>query len=339
MPTYAMPAVGTIVDGRPAERVGAAFSKQMITELLRQKYGFDGIVLTDFLVTKDCLADCENGTQQIARIGMPWGIESLSVEERFAKALDAGVDEFGGVANSDVIVKLVREGKLSESRLDQSVFRVLRLRFALGLFENPYVVAEHASTVAGAPAFRAEGLDAQRRSHVLLENRKHLLPLNHRLRKVYLYGVSKQVAASYGFEQVDRPEDADIAVVRMSAPFELRPAYFFGLRHHQGSLAFPEDNADYRALRSIPSSVPVITSVYLDRPAILGSVRDRSGALLVNFGASDEALFDVLTGKARPEGRLPFELPSSMATVEAQRPDAPHDSANPLYPIGYGVSY
>jgi beta-glucosidase len=82
-----------------------------------------------------------------------------------------------------------------------------------------------------------------------------------------------------------------------------------------------------------------VTSVYLDRPAILGNVRDRSEVLLANFGASDEALFDILTGKAHPAGKLPFELPSSMVAVEAQRPDAPHDSVAPLYPIGYGLSF
>jgi beta-glucosidase len=78
---------------------------------------------------------------------------------------------------------------------------------------------------------------------------------------------------------------------------------------------------------------------YLDRPAILTAVKDRASALVANFGVTDAALFDVLTGEARPEGRLPFELPSSMEEVEAQRSDVPHDMAHPLYPIGYGRRY
>ena len=53
----------------------------------------------------------------------------------------------------------------------------------------------------------------------------------------------------------------------------------------------------------------------------------------------DAALLDVITGAARPQGRLPFELPSSMAEVEAQRSDIPHDTAHPLYPIGFGLRY
>jgi beta-glucosidase len=340
MTTYAMPAPGTIVAGRPAEPVGAAFSKQMITDLLRNRYGFEGVVMTDFLVTRDCLADCQNGTQQIDRIGMPWGVESLSEAQRFAKAIEAGVDDFGGVVDSHTIVALVRAGTLSEARIDQSVLRILRLKFALGLFEDPYVDAQKAASLVGNPSFRAAGLDAQRRAHVLLKTASHFLPLDRKKwHRVFLYGVSASVARAYGFEPVERPEQADIAIVRLAAPFQSRPAYFFGRRQHEGSLAFSEDNVDYRALRSIPSKVPVVTSVYLDRPAILGNVRDRSEVLLANFGASDAALFDILTGKAHPAGKLPFELPASMVAVEAQRPDAPHDSVAPLYPIGYGLSF
>jgi beta-glucosidase len=79
--------------------------------------------------------------------------------------------------------------------------------------------------------------------------------------------------------------------------------------------------------------------VYLDRPAILTPIAGFAGAVVANFGVSDAALLDVLTGKAKPEGRLPFELPSSMAEVEAQKSDVPHDSRRPLYPIGFGLRY
>jgi len=252
----------------------------------------------------------------------------------------AGVDDFGGVTDADTIVALVRSGTVSETRIDESVARILRLKFALGLFEDPYVDAERAALIVGNPGFRAEGLEAQRRAQVLLKREGGLLPLDHnRWHKVFLQGVADSVARSYGFEPVARPEQADVAIVRLAAPFQPRPAFFFGRRQHEGSLEFTEENADWRALRSIASTVPVITSVYLDRPAILGEVRDRSSVLLANFGTSDEALFDILTGKAHVAGKLPFELPSSMAAVVAQRSDAPHDSAAPLYPFGYGLPF
>jgi beta-glucosidase len=85
--------------------------------------------------------------------------------------------------------------------------------------------------------------------------------------------------------------------------------------------------------------VPTIVTVYLERPAILTNIVDKAKAVIGNFGVSDVALFDVLTGKAQPKGKLPVELPSSMAAVEAQRSDMPHDSVAPLFAFGFGLSY
>jgi beta-glucosidase len=85
--------------------------------------------------------------------------------------------------------------------------------------------------------------------------------------------------------------------------------------------------------------VPTVVTVYLDRPAILTPIRDRARAVIANFGVSDAALLDVVTGRAAPQGKLPFELPASMDGVAAQRSDLPHDSRHPLYPFGFGRSY
>ena len=61
--------------------------------------------------------------------------------------------------------------------------------------------------------------------------------------------------------------------------------------------------------------------------------------MLATFGVTDEALFDVLTGAFAPTGKLPFEMPSSMEAVRTQLEDMPHDSRNPLFPIGFGLAY
>ena len=100
-----------------------------------------------------------------------------------------------------------------------------------------------------------------------------------------------------------------------------------------------KDNPDYEMINRASAKVPTIVTIYLDRPAILSKFNTRVGALLANFGAGDRALLDVVTGKARPAGRLPFELPSSMDEVEAQASDLPHDSAHPLYKLGFGLTY
>ena len=125
--------------------------------------------------------------------------------------------------------------------------------------------------------------------------------------------------------------------MRLHAPSEtLHPGYVFGAMQHEGSLAFRDGDADYEAFKRVSAAVPTIVTVYLDRPAILTPLRDRAHAVIANFGVSDAALLDVLTGRARPEGKLPFELPSSMDAVRAQRSDVPHDSQRPLYPLGFG---
>jgi beta-glucosidase len=113
-------------------------------------------------------------------------------------------------------------------------------------------------------------------------------------------------------------------LVRTATPFEsLHPNYFFGARQHEGDLGFHDGNADYEAIKAASPRVPTVVTIYLDRPAILTNVKDRVAALLGNFGVSDAALFEVLTGKAVPRGKLPFELPSSMEEVRTQSPDVP----------------
>ena len=128
--------------------------------------------------------------------------------------------------------------------------------------------------------------------------------------------------------------------MRADAPFEtLHPGYMFGLMQHEGNLGFRDGDVEFETIKRVSAAVPTILTVYLDRPAILTGVKDRVAALVANFGVSDVALLEVLTGRARPEGKLPFELPSSMEAVEAQRSDVPYDSPRPLYPFGFGRSY
>jgi beta-glucosidase len=112
-----------------------------------------------------------------------------------------------------------------------------------------------------------------------------------------------------------------------------------GHMQHEGDLDFKSDNQDLLAIQRAAAKVPTIVTVYLDRPAILTNLVVKTTALLGNFGVSDEALFDVIIGKDKPLGRLPFELPSSMNDVLAQKSDMPHDTAHPLFAYGFGLEY
>jgi len=339
MPTYSI-LENLVVDGKPVEQVGAGFNKYLLTDLLRGKYGFDGVILSDWGITNDCPAACRGDWKfgQPPVVGMPWGVEDLTEAQRFAKALDAGVDQFGGTEHAEQIVALVKSGQVSEARLDQSVRRILIQKFELGLFENPYVDPDAAGRIVGSPAFRAEGEAAQSRSLVMLENKRGVLPLTAG-RRVYLRGVDPTVATARGLIVVDAPEKADVAIIRASAPHQLvHPGFLFGNLQHEGDLDFKDGDASYEAIKQASAKVPTIVVVFLDRPAILTGVKDRASVLIGDFGVSDPALLDVLTGKAKAQGRLPFELPSSMAAVKAQAGDKPHDSENPLYRFGYGLT-
>jgi beta-glucosidase len=345
MPTYSI-LEGATWDGRPIEPVGAGYNRQLLTDMLRGRYGFRGIVVTDWAITWDCPERCRNGAPSgqrptFADLGMPWGVETLAMRDRFAKAVEAGVDQFGGTERGDLLIEAIRVGQLTFARLDSSVERILTQKFALGLFENPYVDAQSATQLVGNEAFRAAALDAQRRALVLLENKSRMLPLKPGgALRVYLHGISADAATHEGWTVVTDPLKADVAIMRLTAPFEqLHPQYVFGQFLHEGSLAFRDGDPDFETFKRVSAVVPTIVTVYLDRPAILTPLKDKARALIANFGVSDAALIDVLVGRGRPEGKLPFELPSSMEAVRAQRSDVPHDSPRPLYPFGFGRSY
>jgi beta-glucosidase len=344
MPTYSI-LEGATLNGRPLEQVGAGFNRQLLSDLLRTRYGFDGVILTDWAVTNDCSDICRNGfpagqRPTFAGIAMPWGVEQLPKIDRFAKAVNAGVDQFGGTEEAQFLVQGVRSGKISSSRIDESVRRIAVQKFRQGLFENPYVDTARVGRTVGSPEFQREATAAQRRSIVLLENKKEILPLVARGKRVYLHHIDPQIAARYGFTVVPDLSQANIAIVRTDAPFEtLHPNYMFGSMQHEGRLDFKDGDPELEEIKRIAGAVPTIVTVYLDRPSIMTSLKDRASALLANFGVSDAALLDVVTGVAQPEGKLPFELPSSMEEVEAQRSDVPHDTARPLYPIGFGRRY
>jgi beta-glucosidase len=347
MPTYSVPEGEITVDGVTLEAVGGAFSKTLLTDLLRGRKGFQGVVLSDWAVTKDCTESCAEGVPKGAfplaffpKWGTPWGVEHLGERARMVKAVRAGTDQFGGTEASELLVEAVKAGELGMEHVDRSVARILLQKFQQGLFEAPFVDEAGAASRVNTAAFQAEALDAQRRSLVLLQNKGKLLPLKAAGKKVFLRGIDAEVAKRHGLQVVDDLEQADVAIVRATTPHErLHPNYIFGFLTHEGSLAFREGNADYDAIKRISARVPTIVTVYLDRAAILSNIVDKAGAVVANFGASDAALLDVLTGKHKPQGKLPLELPSSEVAVAAQRPDVPHDSAAPLFPFGFGLSY
>jgi beta-glucosidase len=327
MPYYSRP-IGT-----KYEEVAAGMNKGIVTDLLRGELGFDGIVVTDWgLVTDGVIL----GQFVPARA---WGAQNLTEIERAAKIIDAGADQFGGEERFDLISQLVGNGTISTSRIDTSIRRLLREKFLLGLFDNPYVNATAAKEIVGREDFVALGALTQRRSYTLLSNKDDVLPLKPCAEtKYYVEGINATILAARNMTIVTSPAEADMALLRIGAPYEPRPGGF-EKSYHSGSLEF---NATEKARQAaIYSAVPTIVDIYLERPAAIPEIAEQAAALLGNYGASPDAFLDVVFGVdgVRPEGRLPFELPRSMAAVEASREDVPYDSVNPVFKYGHGLEY
>lgn len=332
MPYYGMP-VGLEIEGESIEEVGFSFNKQIITDLLRGQYRFDGVVCTDWkLITHAMMGD------DIMVEAKCWGVEDLSAVERVKKAIKAGVDQFGGESCPEIVVNLVERGEISEERINDSMRRILNDKFRLGLFDNPYVDPEQAADIAGSATFRAAGEEAQRKSIVLLKNGEingaPTLPLQGQP-KLYLENIDPGIASKYG-QVVESVAEADLAILRLSTPYEPREG-FLEQYFHSGNLDF--EAGEKARILSILEQVPTVVDIYLERPAVIPEIAEKSAALLGNFSVNDAAMLDVIFGRFNPCGKLPFELPSSMEAVRQQKEDLPYDSVDPLFGFGHGLGY
>ena len=340
MPTYVI-VHGPKIANQPIEPVAAGFNKQMLTGLLRGEKGYRGLIVSDWSITNDCPQACmapdAAHPQTPASIGTPWGMETTDKTTRFAKGLNAGIDQFGGANDPVPILDAVAKGLVSEKRIDESVRRVLRLKFEQGLFDNPYVDEAAAARIVGNPQAQQQADAVQRASQILLRNDRATLPVAPD-KRIWLHNVDAAAARTAGFTVVEDPAQADIALVRTSTPFEtLHPHHFFGARQHEGRLDFRPEDKDVQAIARAAAHVPTIVAVEMDRPAVLTAIEPMAKAMLVTFGASDAAVLDIVTGRAVAQGHLPFSIPRSMADVEAQSPDLPDDGPAPAYKRGAGI--
>ena len=233
MPYYT---ISTGIDTKNGENVGNAYNKYIITDLLREKYGYDGVVCSDWGITNDSRSVDAFG-------GMSWGVESLSVAERHYKAIDAGIDQFGGNNDMGPVLEAYKMGvkehgeAYMKERFEMSAIRLLRNIFQVGLFENPYLDPALTAEIVGKAGFMKAGFEAQRRTVVMLKNSSQALPLE-KQQKVYIpqryipastnwFGMpsperwvdafSKEIVSKY-FEVVETPEEADFALLGIQSP-------------------------------------------------------------------------------------------------------------------------
>lgn len=326
MPYYGMP-VGLTRNGKSIDEVGFAFNRALITDLLRDELGFEGVVLSDFGLVTD-----------VVLFGKPfparaWGVEHLGPGARLARLLESGIDQVGGESDTALLLTLLDNEGVSEERVRDAATRVveLTLRLTTG-------TATNVPTVTTLPAREhvALGQLTQTRAITVLKNRpiggSLALPLANP-RRAHLRGID-EASLPVGWSAADLAH-ADVTIVRLSAPFEARDHYFLEASMEQGSLDFSEQTID--ELRAIAAHCPLIVCITLSRPAILTPIAEFATAIVADYGASDSALWDALTGKVNPEGSLPFELPRSMQAVRDSQPDVAGGTVDPLYPAGWRV--
>lgn len=399
MPYYGVP-IDLTYGGVAYERTGMAFSKQVVTDLLRGQLGFTGYVNSDTGIVSD----------------RAWGLESKTVPERVAAAVDSGTDVLSGFHEKKTIVDLVERGLLTEPRVDLAVTRLLREQFQLGLFEHPYVDASKANGIVGKEEFRARALEAQRKSIVLLQDREREgaagrtlplpVPTAAKPVKLYTMGLNATITGgpAYGGYTIvngdyepakgqSRPAatGADYALIRVevSNPRSVTATYasrdaatganpallspitgkpwgaedpagvddrlMFGgaFPWEAGNLSFTKmaeskswrvspPLAEIRAVMSEVGARKTVLAIYFRQPYVLdqeSGLRD-AGAILAGFGVSDSALMDVITGRFKPQGKMPFALANRLQAVIDNDPDAPgYPASDTLYPFGFGLSY
>ena len=390
--------------------VGNNYSHYLITDLLRDRYGFEGVVCTDWGVTA-------NNRSIESFDGKCWGRETLSVAERHYEVLKAGVDQFGGNNDMGPVLEAYRMWvrdfgeDAARERFEQSAVRLLMNVFRTGLFENPYVDPATASAVVGNAGFMQEGYQAQLRSVVMLKNHAQALPQKsgqEGKQKVFvpkrhypafagrfgLFGahpdywdwpVDRKLVEQY-YEWTDNPAEADFALVLIQEPYSGTgysmkdrenggngyvpislqylpytadfaraeslaggdPKENFTNRSYRGK-TIKTDNEDdlvlVRDARRLMGDKPVVVVISATRPFVPAEFEPYADAILVHFGVQNQAVLDLVSGKAEPKGLLPMQLPADMRTVEEQQEDVPHDmrchvdTDGHSYDFAYGLNW
>ncbi|MEZ4994032.1 MAG: glycoside hydrolase family 3 N-terminal domain-containing protein [Saprospiraceae bacterium] len=402
MPYYTI-SFGQNPDG---ENVGNAFSKYFITDQLRGKYGYDGVVCTDWGVTRP-----DEGMAAFGRT--PWGVESLTEAERHYKIIMAGCDQFGGNNDAGPVLEAYQMGvkefgeEEMRQRMETSAVRLLKNIFRVGLFENPYLDVDHTKELVGNSDFMQAGFEAQLKSIVMLKNKDNILPAG-KEQTVYIpkryvpasqnfFGavipasweepIKAELAAKY-FKVTDDPTQADFAIVMINNPENGRTAGYseedaknggngffpISLQYDTYTATEARDpslagdaregdvlNRTYRnksvkannstdldlvlETKKAMGDRPVVVVLNMINPTVVAEFEKKVDALLINFRVQDQAVLDIISGKAEPSALLPLQMPANMETVEKQMEDVPFDmeayvdSEGNTYDFGFGLNW
>ena len=328
MPYYSAP------KDKNMEEVGFSYNKAIIQDLLRKQLGFKGIVNSD--------------TGPIDM--MPWGVENLTVIQRYQKALEAGVDIFSGGADPSSLLETIRKGLVSEARINESVTRLLKEKFDLGLFENPYVDVAMAEKTVGNTEFQEKGNLAMRKSIVLLRNEAKILPVAPKS-KVYFetyfddgktktpVKIFKPEVNKWNFEFVSTKEEADVVILWLTP----NAGSLFSSTGGSIELQLSKNKIDVAHVNETTYHKPTVVIVNYTSPWIIDEVDNPNvKTILATFGTTMDAVLDVVSGVYNPTGKMPFSTPTSRKVVLENQSDVPgfmKPKGYALFKFGDGLGY
>lgn len=334
MPYYSIP------KGTQYDEVAYAYNKRILQEVLRGELGFKGIINSD------------TGPIEM----MPWGVENLSIQERYKKSLEAGVNLYSGTADPSMLLETVKSGMVDMSLIDQSVLRLLAEKFELGLFENPYVDENAAETITGNAKFREKAELAHRKSIVLLRNENKSLPVKPRTKVYFEIYQKKPGNAQFGsgtayseigkdrqIELVSSADQADVVLLW------IKPAAkaLFASDGSPLSISLSQCSVDVNYINQLTAKKRTILVINYTNPWVIGEIynQDKKSnivGVLATFGTTPEAVLDVVSGKFNPTGKMPFSTPVSEQAVTNQKEDVPgflEGNGYELFKYDEGLSY
>lgn len=337
-------------------------SKAALQDLLRDQMGFEGIIQTDW--------------------GMIWAIqeglgtmtgEEVSDEEAIIIGVtESRVDGIGGesIRLIDQMEELVGEGKIAEDILTAAATRIVKAKFQLGVFENPYCDVDYAVSFVGNEEHTAVNLEAAEKAMTLLKNNGALPLTANAGQKILVCGPragdmmslvggwsSEQegltIAAAieqYAGEKdevtfiaddvtaiAEAAKDADVVIVSIGEPsYQHDPPWGYD------TLEITSTQQEILETVKANTKGQIITVVTGGRPYILTWCDENTDAILEAYYPGQQggiAIAETIFGLNNPTGKTPMQFPRDMASVNSQASDVSFDLENPLYDYGWGLSY
>ena len=328
------------------EEVGAAFNETLITKLLRGYMGFKGYVNTDSGV----MCNPPGG------VCTDWGVQSLTIPQRYAKAINAGVSLFSESTDPTQLIAAVNQGLITEADLNPSVRLLLTEMFKLGLFEDPYVDPTQAQTIAHSAAWQQVADQAHRESLVLMRNDHQVLPITNPVNlyvQVFTSGAANAAAQTAALKALF----ANDPVVHVVDSLGQASAALIWVRPSQVELPDksridiaigPNTGIDVATVQQIEAAVPTVMAVNLTTSWVMNNVEPGAAAVIGTYDVEAQALVDLVRGRFQPRGKLVMSIPANQATIDNNATDVPGylegpnysytNAANDQYVFGFGKS-